>query len=74
MALERIAMSVSQFCELTGFDPATFVGVEINRPSAVVTVLTEETRTMQTSGTFPAVNQGGTKTPPKGKPAGRKGC
>lgn len=73
--VERRPMSVSQFSELVGIEPAQFIGVEVDRITSTV-VLVVEGATMQTTATFPEVSsnkgygkgKGSAKTPTKGGP------
>lgn len=39
MPVERIPVSVSQFCELLALDPARFVGVDVDRAHSTITIL-----------------------------------
>lgn len=41
MPVERVPVSVSQFCELLGIEPEQFVGVEVQKPSSRVLILVE---------------------------------
>jgi hypothetical protein len=42
MPVDRsVKLSISQFCELLGLEPARFIGVDVNRQSSVVTVVLE---------------------------------
>ena len=52
MPVERHALSLSMFAELVGIEPASFVGVEVNRLTSTVTLVVEGD-SMQGTGTFP---------------------
>lgn len=69
MPVERIPISCSQLAEVLGYEPARLIDVEkVN--STTFRIVLEPENSMQTSGTFPALNTG-KKTKGKG---GRKGC
>lgn len=69
MPVVREPLSISQFCELVGIEPARFVDVEVNRRASTVTLVLEpeEDTVAQTSGVIPQLNTGGKKI------GGRKG-
>ena len=69
MPVLRTPISVSQISELLGIDPKDFVAME--RASTGWCIVTEG-RAMNTSGSFPQLNQGGKRIGTK-KSKGKKG-
>jgi len=78
MPVIREHLSISQFAELIGVEPARFLGVEVHRPQQRVTLVLEpEEQMAMTSGSIPQLAKGGVKIGgkyPKGKGGGKKGC
>ena len=70
MPIEIREVSVSQFSELLGLDPARFLGVQVDRQRQRIDILLEPEDTVQTSGSFPQLTKG-TK---KGGKGGKRGC
>lgn len=42
MPVTRTRISINQLAELLGFDPRTFVGLDVDRPQQQVVILTED--------------------------------
>jgi hypothetical protein len=75
MPVERVPLSISQFSELVGIEPAQLISVEFSRSKSTVTLCLEPeepmtTRGVQSSGTCPPLS--GNTSLRKPKKGGKK--